>query len=248
MNSKRASSINGLDSDLTEHFVKNMPYFNSLLKKDFGSSASVFTEADYGRIKEAYEKAHKVREFEITLFWQRLNYLWAITAVLFAGWGYTINALLTAPDLSKVSNVQYLSVLMISIFGMMFSVVSRFITEGGKFWQQVWEYHVVTLEPFQSGALYGMKFGRFNPKKQETHYPSIYRAVLLFQKATHILWALSIMYSIYIPVSLKYHDYANDSLLISGAVISVLGFLLKVYTASKTQSYVGLVRDFGGRS
>lgn len=242
MSGKRATSINGLSPDLVEHFKKNLPYFNALLNKDFGLPTTELTHEDLVKIKEAYEKAHKIREFEITLFWQRLNYLWAITAVLFAGWGYALNSLLIAPNIQKVTDVQFLSVLMISIFGMIFSVVTRFVTEGGKFWQQVWERHVVTLEPFQSGFLYGMKFGRFNPNNQETIYPSIYKAILIFQRVTHWLWAVSVMYSIYIPVNIKYPEYALLSLSLSGGVIIILNLFLVNHSASKTKSYVDLVQ------
>lgn len=234
-------TVDGLDSSLNSHLLKNLPYFNKLLNKDFGSASSIFTASDLCRIKEAYEKAHKIREFEITLFWQRLNYLWAITAVLFAAWGYTLNVILTVADFSKITNMQYISVLVISLFGMVFSVVTRFITEGGKFWQQVWEYHVIKLEPFQSGVLYGMKLGRFNPKREHTYYPSIFRTILIFQKVSHWVWAGSIMYSIYIPIQIKHPEYATESLLFSGVAMIFITLGVKNYTMSKTHSYVDLV-------
>lgn len=60
-------------------------------------------------MKEAYNKAHHVREYEINLFWSRLNYLWAITAVLFAAGGVILNDMINLAEGKEVNELQFLS-------------------------------------------------------------------------------------------------------------------------------------------
>ncbi|WP_209438142.1 hypothetical protein, partial [Buttiauxella brennerae] len=57
-----------------------------------------------------------------------------------------------------INGLQYFTLFFISIFGVALTTVSRLITKAGKHWQQVWEYHLMALEPFQSGSLYRLKF------------------------------------------------------------------------------------------
>jgi len=37
------------------------------------------------RLREAYDKAHQIRQFEIDLYWRRSAYLWTMQAAVFAG-------------------------------------------------------------------------------------------------------------------------------------------------------------------
>ncbi|WP_209438143.1 hypothetical protein, partial [Buttiauxella brennerae] len=65
----------GISQNLVVHFNLYRDYFNKLLNKDFNSTNTFFTVEDKEKIKEAYEKAHHIREYEINLYWSRLNYL-----------------------------------------------------------------------------------------------------------------------------------------------------------------------------
>jgi len=207
----------GVPKHLTSHFDENTSYFNKLLKKDFSMPATILTIQDKERIKEAYEKAHHIREYEISLYWSRLNYLWTITAVLFAGWGVILSGMITPEKDLSVSDLQFFTLFVISIFGVLLIMLSSFITKAGKHWQQVWEYHVTVLEPFQSGSLYSLRF--INGKKSS---PSISRAVGLFHIFLLIMWLASALFSATLP-------FFKDDIIFIRVEITVALVILGLY-------------------
>lgn len=187
----------GLTKSTSEHFEDNKAYFKCLLSKDFSDLNTQVEPEDLEKIKEAYEKTHKTREFEIGLYWQRLNYLWAITAILFAGWGVLVNNLFPNGDAAKdPSSLVYLAVFFVSIIGITLTILSSFITAGGKYWQEVWEYHLIMLEPFQSGKLYGMQFQDISEGNVSGKRPSISKSVHVFHIALLIIWIASAILSV----------------------------------------------------
>lgn len=190
----------GLLPEMKEHFYENKKYFGSLLGKDFDKEGVVFTLKDAQRVEEAYEKSHKTREFELSLYWQRLNFTWTITAILFAGWGFLVSGLIV-PQSGIIALVQYVSIFAISIFGILLTLLSRFISEGGKYWQEVWEYHIMKLEPFKSGALYAMHFESTSKTSHEGNRPSISRSIDAFYFFLFIVWGASATSSAILPIN-----------------------------------------------
>lgn len=201
---------------LTSHFDNNKEYFNKLLSKDFSLAEVYLTLQDKERMKEAYNKAHHVREYEINLFWSRLNYLWAITAVLFAAGGVILNDMINLAEGKEVNELQFLSLFSVSIFGSSLTTVSIFVTKAGKHWQQVWEYHLTALEPFQSGHLYSLKFERKNGSS-----PSITRSVAIFHIFLLIIWGVLTFFSAVFPFTKD-----NHILMIVEAIVIVLIYWL----------------------
>lgn len=177
-----STSAYGLPAELQGHFGINKDYFGKLLCKDFSSITTHVTSNDVDKIKNAYDASHRIREFEIGLYWQRLNYLWAITAVFFAGWGVIVFKILE--DVDKSDPFLYYSVSLISIFGSILAIFTNFIVNAGKHWQTVWEYHITRLEPFISGSLYAMKFKPNGNSKQ----PSISKTLELFNRFILFFW------------------------------------------------------------
>lgn len=172
----------GVPIELTTHFNSNIKYFNYLLKKDFSVKSTLLTGLDKEKIKEAYNKAHHIREYEINLFWSRLNYLWLINTVLFSAWGIIVYSIINAKD---VTFLHYFTLFLLSLFGSAFTFLAASIARAGKFWQQVWEYHVHVLEPFVSGSLYSMPF------TQNLTRPSISRSIMVFFTFSLMIWVLS---------------------------------------------------------
>ena len=186
----RSVSRRGLPSNLTEHFEANSEYFNFLLNKDFNNKQVPLTSSDKEKIKEAYNKAHHIREYEINLFWSRLNYLWVINAVLFTAWGVVVYAMLNAKE---VSGLQYMCLFLLSSLGCTFTFLASSIARAGKYWQQVWEQHVYVLEPFVSGNLYKMPFTQELPK------PSISKSIMVFFVFSMIIWVISAVLAAVLP-------------------------------------------------
>lgn len=151
---------------------------------------TILTDWDKDRIKEAYDKAHHIREYEISLFWSRLNYLWLINAVFFSAWGVIVYSMLNAKE---VSDLQYITLFLLSFFGSAFTFLATSIVKASKYWQQVWEYHVHVLEPFVSGSLYNMPFTQTLPK------PSISRSIMVFFSFSLIIWISSAVLAVVLP-------------------------------------------------
>ncbi len=155
-------------------------------------------------------------EYEINLFWSRLNYLWAITAVLFAAGGVILNDMINLAEGKEVNELQFLSLFSVSIFGFSLTTVSIFVTKAGKHWQQVWEYHLTALEPFQSGHLYSLKFEIKNGSS-----PSITRSVAIFHIFLLIIWGVLTFFSAVLPFTKD-----NHILMIVEAIVIVLIYWL----------------------
>ncbi|NNS06220.1 hypothetical protein [Erwinia sp. JH02] len=224
----------GLTKSTSEHFEDNKAYFKSLLSKDFSDLNTQVEPEDLDKIKEAYEKAHKTREFEIGLYWQRLNYLWAITAILFAGWGVLVNNLFPTGDAAKdPSSLVYLAVFLVSIIGVTLTILSSFITAGGKYWQEVWEYHLLMLEPFESGKLYGMQFQDISEGKVNRKRPSISRSVHAFHIGLLLIWTASAALSI--AISFKNNNILFLSIeVFSSILILAIYFIVRNSVCSST--------------
>ncbi|WP_439214244.1 RipA family octameric membrane protein [Duffyella gerundensis] len=178
-----------LPAESKEFLKNNNIYFKKLLHKDFSNNTVNFTRHDLSRIEKAYETAHRIRDFEINLYWQRLNYLWVITALLLAGWGVLASKALDFGN--KTPMFVFASLCVMSLAGCVFSLLSIFITEAGKHWQRVWEEHIYRLEPFISGSLYSIKFQRQDLVK----IPSISKSVEKIMISIFSVWALSLGFS-----------------------------------------------------
>lgn len=104
-------------------------------------------------LQQAYEKAHRIREFEIELYWKRTAYFWAMQAALIAvavllrSTAQTITyhtdktiTISAIPDLSSLLFAVLLSTLSLCI-----AVFWYLMLQGAKFWQNNWERHVDIL-------------------------------------------------------------------------------------------------------
>lgn len=104
---------------------------------------SAFPEA---RAKDALLFALDTRKFEISLYWQRTAYFWALIAAAFAGYF----AVLSAEHIeSKAFNAFTLADI-----GLVFSLAWFRVNRGSKFWQENWERHVDLLEDAVCGPLF----------------------------------------------------------------------------------------------
>jgi len=225
---KKELTRRGVPDSLSAHFDCNIDYFSYLLNKDFKNKSILLTVSDKEKIKEAYSKAHHIREYEINLFWSRLNYLWVINAILFSAWGILVYAMLNAKE---IPTLQYVSLFFLSLFGSAFTFLASSIAKAGKYWQEVWEYHVRMLEPFISGRLYIMPFTQ-NPLK-----PSISKSVMVFFAFSLIIWVLSAVFAVVIP-----NINSKFVVIFEGIAVFVLVLLLYVIDKSVRKPSINKVK------
>ena len=105
-------------------------------------------KADFSgqKAEKALEHALDIRKFEISLYWQRAAYFWALIAVTFAGYF----AILSADHLSNKDYLAYI----VGCIGILFTWAWFLVNRGSKFWQENWENHVDMLEDATIGPLY----------------------------------------------------------------------------------------------
>ncbi|WP_343500603.1 hypothetical protein [Enterobacter bugandensis] len=219
-----------LNSELIDHFEENIDYFSKLLNKDFKNINVNISSEDLKKIERSFELSHKIRGFEIGLYWQRLNYLWAITALLFAGWGALIIKIIDLQN-GHVPYSIFFSLSFISLVGCILSIFTSFIIIAGKHWQRVWEYHVYALEPFVSGCLYSIKFKSSNPKNIKA---SITKTVEVFNLSLLFLWVLSAIIAAIMPSQISNSMAGWIQLLISSIMVVVFLIIRKEVTNKKT--------------
>lgn len=108
---------------------------------------------DHSKLKDAYATAHRIREFEIELYWKRTAYMWAIQAALI---GIAMFLRTSGDTTISVSGASIListspstsilmGVLLISSLALTGAVLWSLLIDGAKAWQNNWERHVDIL-------------------------------------------------------------------------------------------------------
>ncbi|WP_187484984.1 RipA family octameric membrane protein [Pantoea agglomerans] len=218
-----------LPTETRRNLTDNSKYFYKLLGKNFSNTATIVTKHDLNRIEKAYDASHRIRDFEINLYWQRLNYLWVITAVLLAAWGVLASKVLETEV--SATKFTFASMCLMSIAGCIFSLLSSYITEAGKHWQLVWEHHICRLEPFISGSIYNIKF-----KNTNGEIPSISRTVELIILFLFVLWSLSLWFSACLTFGTVQNPSVFTGLIATAFVVGIFLFIrFKVMGVSKKQ-------------
>jgi hypothetical protein len=157
----------------------------------------------------ALERAWKVRNFEIELYWKRALYFWGFIALSFTWHFFAIkegdNAL----------------ALIASYAGLVFSIAWFLVNKASKFWQENWEAHIDCLEDAVEGNLYKTvlknKTGLWNPLK------AYHFSVSKINQAINLFIAL-----IWISLICTNPLYEDFSLLNSIKQITNLKYLLPV--------------------
>lgn len=135
--------------------------------------SSDMTENAKQKRKEAYEKAHSIRQFEIGLFWQRATYYWAFILAAFTAHFALIGMLFDSEkektfSIKKLYDLSGLSLFALAVtafFCYFFSLCWVLMNKGSKFWQKNWENHIDMLQREFSGDLYKV-IPNTNNKKQ----------------------------------------------------------------------------------
>lgn len=159
----------------------------------------------YKKIKEAYNKSHEIRKFEIELYWKRAAYFWAFITVVFG----VIITLLSSKDPIKNESI---IIQAISVIGIISCLSFTLANIASKYWQKNWEHNVWMLEYYVSGDLY-----KLLNSKDELYF-SVSSINLSFSIALLIFSVVSYGY-------LSFHVYTtNYTIFIAGLLINLFIF------------------------
>ena len=109
------------------------------------------------KAKEALEHALEVRKFEISLYWHRAAYFWALITVAFAGYFAVLSS-------EKLKDRDFFAFI-IACIGLLFTWAWFLVNRGSKRWQENWENHVYQLEDATIGPLFKTVLSRPAPQK-----------------------------------------------------------------------------------
>ncbi|WP_394520881.1 hypothetical protein C1N60_11810 [Pantoea sp. SGAir0184] len=176
------------DSDEAQAYFKD-PSVNSYIKKLLRCEGKDYlTNGDMEKLKEAYEKAHDIRKFEIDLYWKRTTYIWTLVAALITICGVAVTALYRLKDDPEKMASLLIGTDAIAIFGSVITIISSKILISGEYWQKNWEFHVNILEPFFSGSLYSTHL--YNNKSKRYSIATLNKS---FYLAVQCIWFILII-------------------------------------------------------
>ena len=99
------------------------------------------------RIEAALDRAHEIRQFEISLYWQRSLFFWGFVLTLFG----VLGLMLTAEK--KTSLTDFMPVI-IAALGFFTTCAWYYVEKGSKAWMANWELHIDYLEDDITGKLH----------------------------------------------------------------------------------------------
>ncbi|WP_421664984.1 hypothetical protein [Pantoea agglomerans] len=170
------------DDDVQLYFTKHS--VNTYVKKLLNCRSKEFlSNSDMVKLKEAYDKAHDIRKFEIELYWKRTTYIWTLIAALITICGVMITAYYRLEDKPDRSLAVLLGIDSLAFFGCVITIISSNILKSGEYWQKNWEYHVNMLEPFFSGSLYSTHLHTYEARRYSIATLNYY-----FYIVVQVLW------------------------------------------------------------
>lgn len=127
-----------------------LPEANPDDKEDWPVKVTDTHEVSSKCLERAWETAHRIREFEIQLYWKRALYFWGFQAAFFAvvvSVGLKLNS-------TELYTTTITIIALLSISAVVLSIMWLLMSKGAKFWQENWENQVDLLEEHICGNLY----------------------------------------------------------------------------------------------
>lgn len=175
-------------SFLNDYILSNRKYFSELLGDMIGESFKLNKE--YLQVlKEAYDKAHRIREIELDLFWKRAVFCLTLIAGFITLAGVVSTSYFRNPSESGDLTTLW-TIVTISLFGGFFTYLSNLVVIGGEYWKRNWEMHVVMLEPLFSGRLYSTHL------VNSSHRASIVKVITALFYLIYFFWILVLSFSL----------------------------------------------------
>ena len=99
------------------------------------------------RIEAALNRAHEIRQFEISLYWKRSLFFWGFVLTLFGVLGLMLTA-------EKPTSLTDFMPVIIAPLGFFTTCAWYYIEKGSKAWMANWELHIDYLEDDITGKLH----------------------------------------------------------------------------------------------
>lgn len=191
------------------YISRNVDYFEKLLDKrrSYFNCLKVDSD-DLKKIAIAFEKAHDIRKFEISLYWQRSTFILGFLSLLAVTLAYCFSTYLDKDSSENTKFILLLTTTAISLLGFIMSMIWKKIIKAGKYWQNNWEFHINVLEPYVSGNLHKI---HFYMKKGHNRY-SIHDSILEIANRIAVLWTLVFFTASFLIINNIFELYIIDDI------------------------------------
>jgi hypothetical protein len=175
---------------------------------------------DKDKLREAYNRAWKNRNFEIDKFWTRSAYFWGFIAAIFAGY-ITVMTSKYGQD-ARAMNLH----ICLIVLGLLFSFAWLLVIKGSKRWQENWEEHIDMLENEITGPLYKTVY-----RKKGKPYYSVSKVNEFMAWVIIFIWGLLLVYSLSVLLNVSFTfdlcklDVFTVCILLGGGIGPVLLFV-----------------------
>ncbi|MCG5047647.1 hypothetical protein L2164_02940 [Pectobacterium brasiliense] len=227
---------NDVDPFITDYVNSHRNYFTALLGNRI-LSKNTLSKSDVTVLKEAYDKAHQIRNIEVDLYWKRATYCWTLVAALLTICGLLFSAYLKPDDLDKRDSTILIAIGAVSFLGVVITSLCQFMSVSGEYWKKNWETHISMLEPMFSGRLYSTHL------VSSRYRSSIAKLNFLLFSVIQISWLAIIMLLITIKFQSK-PELSILSIILFGAIYFILIILLTISTVSKNKPGHVFITDY----
>ncbi|WP_111779123.1 RipA family octameric membrane protein [Pectobacterium parvum] len=218
---------NEVDPFINDYVNSHRNYFTALLGNRIISKNTI-SKNDVAVLKEAYDKAHQIRNIEVDLYWKRATYCWTLIAALLTICGLLFSAYFRSNN-SGNDNSIFIAIGAVSFLGVVITSLCQFMSVSGEYWKKNWETHISMLEPMFSGRLYSTHL------VSSRYRSSIAKLNFLLFSTIQISWLAIIMLLITIKSQSK-PDLSILSIILFGVIYYTLIVLLTISTISKNKS------------
>ncbi|WP_180778544.1 RipA family octameric membrane protein [Pectobacterium aroidearum] len=218
---------NEVDPFINDYVNSHRDYFSALLGNRIVSKNTI-SKNDVTVLKEAYDKAHQIRNIEVDLYWKRATYCWTLVGALLTICGLLFSAYLKPDDLDKRDSTILIAIGAVSFIGVVITYLCQYMSVSGEYWKKNWETHISMLEPMFSGRLYSTHL------VSSRYRSSIAKLNFLLFLVIQISWLIVIMSLI----TIKFKNEPNLislSIFLFGIIHITLMILLTIATASKNK-------------
>lgn len=213
---------------------RNLDYFEMLLDKTRNNNGVINADmSDVEKIKNAFEKSHDIRKFEIGLYWQRSGYILGFISVLAAAIAYCFSTYVSDTTENKTKFILLMTISCLAIIGISLCSYWKRILKASKYWQENWQYNIEILEPYVSGNLHKIHFYRSD---EDYNRFSIHEVVLSISNRITIILFIIITYSFALIMNntvsfIKAEEVTNEYIYLSFAPLMLIYLTIEVFVS-----------------
>lgn len=226
-------------------------YWNTIELDSLQNSSDKIQKSDHQKDsqftierKDALNRAHEIRKFEIELYWRRASHFWVLQAAVFAAIGLVWNS----AESVTASPIPFA----LAALGVLTARAGYLSAKGSKFWQENWEFHIDMLENEFEGRLHktvyvgsdGISYSVSGINQQLAYYFYLFWIFVIFYLFMNIIQFESFWESVKLwelqRVIPEFQSQGNILINIIISLVAIIGVLLLNFQTSSFKNSMGV--------